>query len=192
MQNEYSPRPFVNNLMKVEHVLTVIFGWICAGILIALLTTMVCQVFSRFVLKLSVPWTDELSRYLWISITYMGAGAAISENAHVEISLIATIIARAKTDKARRMWARIIDIIRFTLIFILSCFLFRYAWVYMFQVKGINMLSAAMEMPIWWLDAVLTVGVASMAVHSLIRLLIAIVDDNAIVDPVCLGKEAGE
>lgn len=190
---ECSKNVFINRLMRFEKILCSVFDWICAAILIVMIGAMFLQVAVRFVFtEMNVPWTDELSRYMWISITYIGAGIAISENAHVEISLVTAMIAGAKTVEARRRWARVIDIIRFALILAISCFLLYYSWVYMLQVKRINMLSAAMQIPTWWLDAVLVVGLASMALHSLIRLVISIVDDSVIVDPMCLGEEGQE
>lgn len=190
MQNTYSKHPFINRLMGVEHILCTVFNWVCALILFVLVGSMFLQVLSRFIFKsLNVPWTDELARYMWISITYTGMGIAISKNDHVEISLISSVIAARKTEEQRQKWARVVDIIRFGLMMVLACFLIRYSWPYMMQVKNINMLSSAMQIPIWWLDAVLVVGCVSMALHSLIRLIISIVDDSAIVDPICLGKE---
>lgn len=189
MQKQYSEKPFVNGLMRFEHVLCTVFNWICALILFVMMSAMVVQVLSRFVLKISVPWTDELSRYMWVSITYLGAGIALSTDSHVEISLVTALISGAKQEKTRRMWARIVDILRFAMMVVLSAFLTYYSWIYMFQVKQIHMVSAALQLPTWILDMMLTIGAISMLLHSLIRLVISIVDDSAIVDPACLGKE---
>lgn len=191
MQQTFSRKPWINALMKAEHVLANLIDWVCAAILLTMMGSMVWQVTCRFILKLSVPWTDELSRYLWISIAYFGAGAAISENTHVEISLIASLIARAKTEHTQRILAKIVDIARYVILLGLSVYLFRLTWIYMFKAMKVNMLSAAMHMPSWVLVAVLAFGLASMIVHALIRLMISLVDDGAIIDPVCLGKRGG-
>ncbi|MPM36354.1 hypothetical protein SDC9_82949 [bioreactor metagenome] len=188
MQQTSSQKPWVNTLMKAEHVLATLIDWICAFILLGMMASMVWQVTCRFILKLSVPWTDELSRYLWISIAYIGAGAAISENTHVEISLIATIVAKAKNERTRRTWARIIDIVRYGILLGISVYLFRLTWTYLFKAMKVNMLSAAMHMPSWILVAVLAFGLVSMIIHSLFRLIISLADDSAIIDPVYLGK----
>lgn len=188
MQQAYSRKPRVNTLMKVEHALANLVDWVCAAILLSMIGSMIWQVTCRFILKLSVPWTDELSRYLWISLAYVGAGAAISENTHVEISLIASIVATAKTERTRRTLARIVDIVRYVILLGLSAYLFRLTWIYLFKAMKVNMLSAAMHMPSWVLVAVLAFGLASMVVHSLIRLIISLADDGAIIDPVYLRK----
>jgi len=193
MQQIYSQKPWVNSLMKVEHVLARIVDWGCAVILLTMLADMVWQVTCRFVLNLSVPWTDELARYLWISIAYVGAGAAISENNHVEISLIASILRTGQNERKKRMLAQLLDVIRFILLLILSVYLLKLTWPYMLKVKNIGQVSAAMHLPTWILDGVLVFGLSSMVLHTLFRLMIAIVDHGAIIDPIIVagkGKKA--
>ena len=49
------------------------------------LLILVCflQVLFRFVLSLPLAWTEELSRYLFILLVYVGASAAAGEGKHV-------------------------------------------------------------------------------------------------------------
>ncbi len=190
MQEIYSQKPWVNGLMRVEHVLVRIVDWVCAVILLAMLADMVWQVTCRFVLHLSVPWTDELARYLWISITYVGAGVAISENTHVEIALMSSVLRGVKNERTKRLLAQLIDIIRFILLLVLSVYLLKLTWPYMLKVKMIGQLSAAMHLPSWILVGVLSFGLGSMTLHSLFRLIVAIGDHGAIIDPIILsGKK---
>lgn len=50
---------------------------------------MVCflQMLFRFVFNLPLAWTKELSRYVFIILTYCGASAAVLDNAHVRVEL---------------------------------------------------------------------------------------------------------
>ncbi len=175
--------------MKVEHILADIIDWVCAGILLAMLADMVLQVVCRFILKMSVPWTDELARYLWISITYVGVGAAVSDNSHVEIALIASLIKKIKRERKKLLAARLTDIVRYVILLFLSCFLFKLTWPYLLKVMAIGQLSAALHMPSWILVGVLAFGMASMALHTLFRLILSIGAHEEIIDPVILGKE---
>ena len=86
-------------LVKLEKSLTGIISWICAVWFAAMIACMIWQVVSRFVLNISVPWTDEASRYLWITLCFIGAGAALSENDHVEINIIASLLKTWNTKK---------------------------------------------------------------------------------------------
>lgn len=53
---------------------------------------MFLQVLFRFVLNLPLAWTEELSRYVFILLIYCGASAAVTDNAHVRVELIDTIL----------------------------------------------------------------------------------------------------
>jgi len=60
-------------------------------ILIAIFGTFVCvllQVFIRFVLHISAPWTEELARYLLIVVTYLGAGTAARKGDNLGVYFI--------------------------------------------------------------------------------------------------------
>ena len=79
-------------IVKIERTLTNAISWICTVWFAVMILCMVWQVVSRFILHISVPWTDEASRYLWITLCFIGAGAAISDNEHVEINIIASLL----------------------------------------------------------------------------------------------------
>lgn len=50
------------------------------------------QVLFRFVLNLPLAWTEELSRYVFILMVYLGASAAALEGKHVRVELIDSIL----------------------------------------------------------------------------------------------------
>jgi TRAP-type C4-dicarboxylate transport system permease small subunit len=186
MQQHLSPKPWISAILRVESGLCTVINWACTFILLAMLATMVWQVTCRFVLKMFVPWTDELSRYLFISITYVGAGAALSQNAHVEISLITSILKGVQNEKRKLFLAKLDDIIRYAAMFFLSVVLFKLTWPYTWQVKAVGQVSAAMHMPTWILDAILVFGLFSMAFHSLLRIILCIGDHSEIIDPMIM------
>jgi TRAP-type C4-dicarboxylate transport system permease small subunit len=189
MQRAVSQKRWVDVLLLVEHVLCEVIDRVCSVVLLAMLASMVWQVICRFVLKLSVPWTDELARYLFITLAYIGAGAAISENTHVEISLINSLLKKIKNERTKRMLSKIDDIARCAILLVLAIILLKLAWPYMWQVKAIAQYSPAMHLPTWILDGALVFGLISMAFHALLRILISIGDHDAIIDPMVLEKE---
>ena len=65
-------------VVKTEKVFSNGISWICTAWFAAMILCMIWQVVSRFVLNISVPWTDEASRYLWITLCFIGAGAVIN------------------------------------------------------------------------------------------------------------------
>ena len=177
-------------LVKTEHVLTNVISWICTGWFAAMILCMMWQVVSRFVLNISVPWTDEASRYLWITICFIGAGAAISEGAHVEINIVASFLKKMEDEKKYR-WARISDIVRYTIITGLGIFLAYQFLVFTLKVIKLGQLSAALLLPMAVPYIIIDIGIISIIVHSVFRLVISIVDHQSIIDPQILkGGEA--
>ncbi len=53
-----------------------------------MVVTILLQVFLRYVLKSSLPWSEELSRYLMVWIGLMGASLALHEGRHVGVTLL--------------------------------------------------------------------------------------------------------
>lgn len=177
-------------LVKAERSLTGIISWVCAIWFAAMILCMIWQVVSRFILNLSVPWTDEASRYLWITLCFIGAGAAISDNDHVEINIVASFLKKMEHEKKFK-WARISDIARYMILTALSIFL-AYLWItFTIKALGLGQLSAALMIPMTVPYMIIDAGIISMIIHSLFRLVISIVDHESIIDPQVLkgGEE---
>jgi TRAP-type C4-dicarboxylate transport system permease small subunit len=59
---------------------TIIFG--------LTITTIFVQVLFRYFIKVSVPWTEELSRYLYIWCIFLGSAVASKEKLHMDLEFI--------------------------------------------------------------------------------------------------------
>lgn len=57
---------------------------------IVMVLTMVTflQVLLRYVLKLPLPWGEELARYLFVWLTFLGSAAAVKTRAHIIMDLV--------------------------------------------------------------------------------------------------------
>ncbi|MGE4453874.1 MAG: TRAP transporter small permease [Sphaerochaeta sp.] len=75
--------------------------------IIVLLLGMVCssfiQVVFRLVLKQPLAWTEELSRYLFVWLTFIGGALVVSESGHFKMDILTVLI------KGR--WVQIVNII---------------------------------------------------------------------------------
>jgi len=133
--------------------------------LIAVLFTLlilVCflQVLFRFVLSLPLAWTEELSRYLFILLVYVGASAAAGEGKHVRVEIIDS----AKATKALNIIVQLLcALISLVIAFNLKDMIL--------NANRMNQQSAALRLPM----AVLYVLVAAMFVLIAARFLQRIV-----------------
>lgn len=86
---------FCDFIAKIESVLITVGAF---AIVAVTLTSVLC----RYVLYIAVPWADELARYLFLWIAFIGMGYVTYKWNHIDVQLIDTIlIKRAKDpDKA--------------------------------------------------------------------------------------------
>jgi TRAP-type C4-dicarboxylate transport system permease small subunit len=57
-----------------------------------IVVTIFVEVFRRFVLSYSSIWAEEVARYAFIYVSWIGASAAIKERAHIRIDLILPLL----------------------------------------------------------------------------------------------------
>ena len=72
---------------KIESVVKKIIGFIIKVLGIALLITVVLQVISRYV-PITMIWTDELSRFLFVWFSMMAIALAYMENKHLSMDFL--------------------------------------------------------------------------------------------------------
>lgn len=126
------------------------------------LLILVCflQVLFRFVLSLPLAWTEELSRYLFILLVYVGASAAAGEGKHVRVEIIDSVLP-AKATKALNIIVQLLCAL-ISLVIVKDMIL---------NANRMNQQSAALRLPM----AVLYVLVAAMFVLIAARFLQRIV-----------------
>ena len=182
-------KKWFSSVVKAERNLTTLIEWVCTFWFIAIILIMLWQVISRFILNLSVPWTDEASRYLWITIAFIGAGAAISDNAHIEINIIGSLLRGIEDYEKRLKLARLTDIFRYAVVAALCTFVGYLYLEFTLKVMRSGQLSAAMMIPSWVPDAVITMGLVSVILHCIFRIIISVVDHESILDPTVAGGD---
>ena len=57
-----------------------------------IVVTIFMEVFRRFALSYSSIWAEEIARYAFIYVSWIGASAAIKERAHIRIDLILPLL----------------------------------------------------------------------------------------------------
>ncbi len=84
----------------IQEIAKVIIG-IC---MIVMMTVIFVQTMTRYVVFYSIPWSEELSRYLYVTLTLIGVNLAVTSKQLVRIDIIDNYLTGAK--------GKILEIIR--------------------------------------------------------------------------------
>jgi TRAP-type C4-dicarboxylate transport system permease small subunit len=72
----------------VRFLLVDVVEFALVGLMLALCIDIFAGVFSRYVAGRALPWYDELARYLFIWMCFLGAAVAIRRRAHFGVNLL--------------------------------------------------------------------------------------------------------
>lgn len=68
--------------------MTKLINIIATTLFICMMLAAIMQIFFRFILKVSVPWTEELARVLYVYVTFLGLILLESENNNIKAAFI--------------------------------------------------------------------------------------------------------
>lgn len=71
-----------------RHHIDRLLALVVVGIMAILVVTVLWQVFSRYFLPQPSPWTEEMSRFLLIWVTLLGAAYLTGQGGHIAIDLV--------------------------------------------------------------------------------------------------------
>jgi TRAP-type C4-dicarboxylate transport system permease small subunit len=174
MENIRKPKGAFSLLQKVDSALARAFGAVTSWLFVIMLLMMLVQVFARFVIQVSIPWSQEVIIWLFTIVAFLGAAVAIKENSHIEIDILAVLLNKISDPEHRASAERLNDIVRYLLIFILCVVLSYLCWKFMLKVKKIGYLTPGMGLPKWWIDAAVLLGLVLMSAHAFIKLVFSL------------------
>ena len=75
-------------LEKTEKVIGVIEEYACVGLLFVMCIAVLAQVLFRYVFEVPLSWTEEVSRYSMIWLTFIAGAMCIRTNSHYVIDIL--------------------------------------------------------------------------------------------------------
>ena len=78
----------INIFDKIININRLIIELLCGTTLIAMVIFISIGVFFRYVLRSSLPWIPELTRFMLVAISMFGAVLAVDRNEHVSVSIV--------------------------------------------------------------------------------------------------------
>jgi TRAP-type C4-dicarboxylate transport system permease small subunit len=174
MERIQKPKGAFALLQKTGSALDGVFGFITLWLFLIMLFMMLVQVFTRFVIQVSMPWTQELIIYLFTIVGFLGSAVAVGENSHIEIDILSTLFNKISDPRKRASAERLNDVLRYLVLFVLCIVLSYLCWKFMLKVKKIGYSTPAMGIPKWWVDALVVLGFGLMSLQALIKFIFSL------------------
>lgn len=117
---------------------------------IAMVITMLLQVFSRYVLGSSFSWTDEMATIFFIWSIYLGCGCAVTKRKHLKIDILYRNVP-FKTGQILRVASNIV-------FFIFCCYMFPAFIKVLINLAKYNTVTAITRIPKSFVYAIIPVA----------------------------------
>ncbi|WP_417273484.1 TRAP transporter small permease [Celeribacter halophilus] len=134
-------------------------NWVVIAMTVLMMSALLLQVFSRYVLGSSLVWSEELALMLFTWTTLLAATSVLRDMTHVRLDVIISCMPRG----FQTFWNRVI-----TLVILLFCIALATSG-YEYTVSTMGQVSAAMRLPIEVLHAAAPVCGILGALHALAR-----------------------
>jgi len=175
-----SGKEWVNSLRSFDRKLARAIYLVCTVFLAAIMAIIFFAVICRFVIHYSTPWTEEFTRFSFIAMSFLGMGACLTMNEHIEIDVFSAIAHKIKNLDKRYIFYKIDDIFRYLFIGGLGSYLMYLYIDYTMKQYKMNQISAGLHLPMWILYVVLTVGFALLIIHCIINIIVIIGNYEAV------------
>lgn len=128
------------------------------------------EVICRYFLFISVAWAEELTRYLFIWLTYIGSAYAIYYGQHTEIDVVQQMIVKSKSEKKEAALkglrlAAIISTFAFLVVF------GKVFFDYMMVIWAKTQTSPTMHIPMGYIYLPVFIGTVMAAIHEIYMFL---------------------
>lgn len=132
-----------------------------AGIVISVLI-LFFQIFTRTVFNFSLPWIEELARYLFIYFTWIGTSLAILGNKHIKVETFIEMYPKAKPYLEIAVTAICISI---------SMFMLVNGAELLIKMSKFSATSPTMKIPMWICYMAIPLGGLLMTIKYLYKLV---------------------
>ncbi|OHE63408.1 MAG: hypothetical protein A2Z99_18460 [Treponema sp. GWB1_62_6] len=124
------------------------------------------SVFSRYVFNYSLTWAEELTRYMFVWLVYLGAALCVRRRKHIVMDIV---IAEMK-GTPRKIISIVNNLVMFAFVSVLAVLGFR-----MMPILG-TQTSTALQLPMSFIYAAIPVGSVLMAFYLVLDCILIIQD----------------
>jgi len=144
-----------------------------------LVITMAVEVLRREVFSYSSVWGEEIVRYAFIYLVWIGAAAAVRERAHIRIDVIFEIC----TPRVKSLLYLFGDLVTL----VVACIALYYSWESLMVSLKYGSVSHGLRVPMTWFLSAVPIGFC-LLLYRLLQSIRRDISDMRHGRPVCEGK----
>lgn len=145
-------------------------GYCCIITLAAMSLVVFIQVVFRFVVKASLPWSEELSRYLLVWTAFLGGAYGVRTGAHIGVEAFALLLPK-KVQKVLAIFIMLASIV-------LCAVIAKYGFAIVQTQLSKGQLSPAMRIPMGYMYAAIPIGMIFFIIRFVQEILVAVKNFN--------------
>jgi TRAP-type C4-dicarboxylate transport system permease small subunit len=111
-----------------------------AGLLIMIIVAITCQITWRYVFNNSLSWTEEISKYLYAWLIFIGAASAIRMDSHIKVDILSA--------KLKGKAKKLLSAVHYILLIFVQSYLLYYGIDFVIKTKGSYSTALALPMNI--------------------------------------------
>jgi TRAP-type C4-dicarboxylate transport system permease small subunit len=138
-----------------------------------LLALMLTQVVFRYFLELPLPWSEEIARYVFVIVTYLGASIAVSENSHIEINVRDLLLSKfVKEPKPKAYWNLILSVLAEAVTLTIAAIIAYEFTLMVIDDYTFDQVSISLGFPMYFVSGFVLLCLVMLTMHCLIRMVL--------------------
>ncbi len=148
-------------MKKIIKILDTVIDWFLVFILSAVIIVVMLQILFRFVIQKPLSWSEELSRYLFIWLVYIGGYVCTRSNSHLGLTFF--------VDSMPKKMGKIMSIISNGAVFIYQIIVISFGFQLVSRVM--RQPSAVLRVPMGFIYLAIPLGMLLMFIREILNLI---------------------
>lgn len=151
----------MNSVKKFYHYLSKIEEYLGLFLLVAMIVSVVLQVFSRYIMGKPFVWTEEASRFFFVWLIMFEMGYCIKKRAHIKVELFVDMMP-AKVQLALNVIMKVLT---------MGFFVYLIPYSVQLAMAQHKIISTALQLPYSWIYGSVAIGSVLVLLHLIESLL---------------------
>ncbi|MEG1067109.1 MAG: TRAP transporter small permease [Anaerovoracaceae bacterium] len=159
-----------NRICTVEKAITIV----AFSVMLALL---IIQVICRYCFNWPLAWAEEMVRYTYIAVSFVGATVALRESTHISIDILPNLLnITIKNEHKRALVQDRIDVFALAVGVVFWAVISFWMFQYNVDIAERGHITTCNEWPMWLMCLPVTISCIMMGVHSILNAIEKIID----------------